>query len=300
MRDLLIRGLLRVVGWLPFGLAGRVGAWGGRLAFLLGGRPVRNVRVNLALCFPEVDATERERMARENLVETGRILIQMINIWSRGDHDWRAEIDDDGMVETGRKLIARGNGMIIALPHLGNWELIAYLVTQIAPTTALYRPPRQAALDPIMRAGRARSGITPVPIDRQGLKEMHAALKRGEIIVILPDQVPKSLGAAGVVVPFFGQPAMTMTLIGRLAHRHASPVLFCYALPDAASGRLKARCFEGEDAIGDASPEVAAAALNRGVERCVRLAPTQYQWTYRRFEIPGDEGANPYKRAKKA
>lgn len=295
MRDLVLRGLLRVIGWLSFANAGRIGAAGGWIAYRFGGRPLRTVRVNLALCFPDMDEAERERMARENLVETGRILVQMLNVWLRGDHDWRSEIDDDGMVETGRRLLARGHGLIIALPHFGNWELIAYIVTRIGPTTAMYRPPRQAVLDPVMRAGRARSGITPVPIDRNGLKEMHAALKRGEIIVILPDQVPKSRGAAGVVAPFFEQPALTMTLIGRLAQRHASPVLFCYALPDATSGRLQARCFEGEEAIADPAPETAAAALNRGVERCVRLAPAQYQWTYRRFEIPGADGRNPYK-----
>ena len=77
-----------------------------------------------------------------------------------------------------------------------------------------------------------------------------------------------------MVAPFFGHPAMTMTLISRLAHRHESPVLFCCAVYDADIGRHRLHHFEGEAAIGDASPEVAVAALNRDVERCAPLSPS--------------------------
>ncbi|MCB1792169.1 MAG: lysophospholipid acyltransferase family protein [Gammaproteobacteria bacterium] len=296
MRDVMAKALFALLRVLPFGAAGALGAFAGRLMSLGGGRSLHNARVNLALCFPEKTADERERLARRNLVETGRALAQMLKIWLTDDHDWAKHVEGQSFMRLGRELVDRGKGMIIALPHLGNWEVIAYVITRIAPTTALYRPPRLAALDPVMRAGRARPGVQPVPIDRQGLKEIHAALKRGEIIVILPDQVPKTAGASGVVAPFFGHPAMTMTLIGRLAHRHGSPVLFAYALPDGGQ-QFRIHCFEGDAAIGDASPEVAAAALNRDVERCVRAAPAFYQWSYRRFSIPGEREHNPYARA---
>ena len=80
-----------------------------------------------------------------------------------------------------------GNGLILALPHSGNWELIGDSLINITPATALFRPPRMQIMDGIMRAGRARTGVTPVPIDRQGLKALHATLQRGEAVVILPD-----------------------------------------------------------------------------------------------------------------
>ena len=54
--------------------------------------------------------------------------------------------------------------------------------------------------------------------------------------------------------------------------------------------------FEGNPAIADPQPETAAAALNRDVERCVRAFPEHYQWTYRRFEIPGRKAESPYRR----
>lgn len=287
MRDRVLSALLRLFGLLPFGTAGSLGALAGRAAYRLGGREVKNARVNLRLCFPEMDAAARERLARENLAETGRSMAQMLRVWVGSRLPLQELVDDNGFEAAGAELLARGNGLIFALPHLGNWELIGESLINITPTTALYRPPRMAFLDDIMRAGRGRTGITPVPIDRQGLKALHAALQRGEGVVILPDQVPKTAGASGVVAPFFGHPAMTMTLIGRLARRHKAPVLFCCAVFDPATGRHRLHHFEGDSAIGADTLEEAASALNRDVERCAREFPAHYQWTYRRFEVPG-------------
>lgn len=294
MRDWLLKSLLTLIGWLPLRWAGAVGAAAGRLAGLRDDRSLRNARINLALCFPESPEEERERPTRQNLAETGRALAEMVRIWIGAPRDWAALLDDNGYSQACRTLLERGRGLIIALPHLGNWELIAYRTTPIVATTALYRPPRMAFMDGWMRQGRARSGLVPVPIDRQGLKALHSALQRGEAVAILPDQVPKAAGASGVVAPFFGRPALTMTLVNRLVRRHGTPVLFCYAVPDGASGRYRIHHFTGDPDIGAASAELAAAALNRDVERCARAFPAYYQWTYRRFEMPGERRSGPY------
>jgi KDO2-lipid IV(A) lauroyltransferase len=287
----LIRGLVR----LPFGACGRAGGLLGRVAYRLGRREVETARTNLALCFPEWSGEARERVVRRNLVETGRSLAQMMRLFAGAPLDLDPLVDENGFIEACRERVAAGRGLIIALPHLGNWELIAYRITRAGPTTALYRPPRMAALDGLIREGRMRSGISVVPIDRQGLKRLHTALRDGEIIGILPDQVPKAAGAAGVVAPFFDHPALTMTLVNRLARRHDTPVVFCCAVPEPGSDRHRFHYFDGEAALADTDPEVAAAALNRGVERCVRAFPAYYQWTYRRFDIPGSGHSSPYK-----
>jgi len=296
MRDRLIKGLLALLGWLPFTWVGALGAGIGRLLYARGGRAVDNARANLALCFPELSDEGRECMVRDNLVETGRSLAHMVKIWGGPRRDWAASVDENGFYEVAGALIRRRHGLIIAMPHLGNWELIAYLASKVAPSTALYRPPRQAFLDDLMREGRVRSGITPVPIDRQGLKALHGALQRGEIVGILPDQVPKAEGASGVIAPFFGHRALTMTLVNRLVRRHQSAVLFCCAVYDPEQGRYRVHHFEGAAALADPSAEIAAAALNRDVERCARAFPAHYQWTYRRFQIPGEAGRGPYSR----
>ena len=298
MRDRLVTLLVKLLALLPWGWVGAAGAAAGRAVYAVGGREVDNARVNVALCFPALDEQARERLVRSNLIESGRSLAQMVKVWGGKPRDWTTMVDDNGFYEAARALLARGHGLIIAMPHLGNWELIAYLATRVAPATALYRPPRMPALDGLMRTGRERSGLVPVPIDRQGLRAMHDALQRGEIVGILPDQVPKTAGASGVVAPFFGHPALTMTLVNRLVRRHQAAVLVCCAVYDHATRRYRAHHFEGEAAIGDRSPEVAAAALNRDIERCVRSHPDHYQWTYRRFQRPDDRRLSPYRRVR--
>lgn len=296
MRDLILLGALRLLGRLPFAWAGGLGALAGRALYRVQGREVRNARINLGLCFPELDAASREARVRRNLIETGRCLGEMARIWA-GRLDVDELVDDNGFSDAVRDLLARGRGIIIALPHIGNWELINAPLMRVTPTTALFRPPRMHALERIMREGRARTGLDPVPIDRSGLKALHTALKRGEGIIILPDQVPKASGASGVIAPFFGHPAMTMTLISRLARRQRAPVLFCSIVRDVTDGAYRIHHFEGDAAIADESPEVAAEALNGGVERCARAFPDYYQWTYRRFEIPGRRKDSPYARS---
>lgn len=295
-RDRLLKWLVQRLARLPFGACGRVGAGLGRLAYRLRGREVDTARVNLALCFPAMAENDREALVRRNLVETGRGLAQMVRLFAGRPLDLDALVDENGFIEACADRVARGRGLIVALPHLGNWELIAYRVTRAGPSTALYRPPRMRAMDDLIREGRTRSGISVVPIDRQGLKALHTALRNGELVGILPDQVPKAAGAAGTVAPFFGQPAMTMTLINRLARRHGTPVIFCCAVAGPGSVRHRFHFFDGEAEIADPDMQVAAAALNRGVERCVRAFPAYYQWTYRRFEVPGSDQPDPYRR----
>ena len=44
------------------------------------------------------------------------------------------------------------------------------------------------------------------------------------------------------------------------------------------------------EGIDSPDPVTAVTALNRGVEQCVELAPSQYQWSYKRFRTrpPGE------------
>jgi KDO2-lipid IV(A) lauroyltransferase len=286
---------VKLLARLPFGVCGKIGAGLGRLMYWVGGREVRTAQVNLDLCFPELSQRERARLVRRNLEESGRSIAQMIRLFVGRPLPLDDLIDENGFIEACRARLARGRGLILALPHQGNWELVSYRVTRAAPATALYRPPRMAALDDLIRAGRERSGIDVVPIDRQGLKRLHEALRDGEIVGILPDQVPKAAGAAGVLAPFFGRPALTMTLVNRLARRHDTPVLFCCAVAEDGSKRHRFHYFDADPQIASDDPAVAAAALNRGIEQCARAFPAHYQWTYRRFQIPGDRKVNPYR-----
>ena len=230
-------------------------------------------------------------------VETGQTYAEMIKIWTHPRHDWNALVDDGGCMAWGCSHLKTGSGGIMALPHLGNWEIGARLLESLdTPVTVLYRPPRQPYLEDFLVQRRRNRILRPVPIDLSGIREAEAALQRDEIVMIIADQVPKRWKSSGVIAPFFGQPAVTMKLINRLARRHKVPVGFYYIYRTGETPPYKAACFLAEPEIASDDPQEAAVALNHCLERCIRAHPEQYQWVYRRFVKAVSETENPYHR----
>ncbi|MEJ2575214.1 MAG: lysophospholipid acyltransferase family protein [Gammaproteobacteria bacterium] len=296
MQSRLIALLIGLLGRLPLSLVQRFGRALGWLLYRIPNREQLNARVNLALCFPDWSAEARERLLRETLRENATTLLEIPLAWRRGWDFWHQRLSVEPEVGALlREARAEGRGVILAAPHLGNWEVGLHYLTQVAPTTAFYRPPREPALEAFMLAGRARAGSKLAPIDARGIRLLLKALGAGEQVAILPDQQPRLDGSSGVFAPFFGIPALTMTLVSRMAAKSGAPVVLVYAARQADGGFL----FCGRRAgnrVAAADLVDAAAALNAEIEQCVRRFPAQYQWTYRRFRTQPEGAANPYRR----
>ena len=293
MRAALVAFLLRLIAALPLGAARGLGRALGGVLYRLPNRERRNARVNLRLCFPELGEEARDVMLRGALRENAVSLLEMPGAWAHEPEVLLPRIEVGSAADRIRKLLAAGKGLIIAAPHLGNWEVGIHFLSSIAPITVLYRPPRQRELEEVMVRGRSRSGARLVPTTPTGVRALREALRRGEMIAVLPDQQPKRPGSAAVFAPFFGVPALTMTLLGRLAAKSGAPVLFAFTARRA-DGRYQFHWLESEVGIASTDPVTAATALNRGVERCVRVCPEQYQWTYRRFAARPGGAPSPY------
>jgi KDO2-lipid IV(A) lauroyltransferase len=130
-----------------------------------------------------------------------------------------------------------------------------------------------------MRAGRERSNVRLVPADLTGVREMFAALKRGETVGFLPDQVPGK--GEGETTEFFGRPAYTMTLAMRLVERGNVACFFVFArrLPRGAGYALSFRPLP--EPLSGESP---TRRKNRGIEALIRECPEQYLWGYNRYK----------------
>lgn len=213
---------------------------------------------------------------------TGQLAVETIALWRTPDHIALARVRS---VEGWDDVLALRNasrGIIFLSPHLATFEIASLYIGSQMPMTAMFRPPRVAWAEPMMRAGRDRLQIKSVPADMGGVRAMLKALRRGEPIGVLPDQVPTS--GEGVWAPFFGRPAYTMTLVQKMARTTESAVVMiaCKRLTE---GRGYALRFEVLPAFSSAA-EVAAAELNAAVERAIDYAPAQYLWSYNRFKIP--------------
>lgn len=141
-----------------------------------------------------------------------------------------------------------------------------------------------------MEQARNMSGLKAVPATLQGVREFVRALRRGEAIGMLPDQVPSS--GDGVWSPFFGKPAYTMTLAAKLALQTGVTVIMMAGerLPKGQGWRIHY--------VPLATPlptdiTELATAINRAMEDLIRRFPTQYLWGYNRYKIPHDAPERP-------
>jgi KDO2-lipid IV(A) lauroyltransferase len=173
---------------------------------------------------------------------------------------------------------ASGRGIVFLTPHLGCFEICAIYTAQRVPLTALYRPPRQAWLEPLMIRGRSRGNVKVAPANLKGVRALYKALQRGEAVGLLPDQAPQV--GEGTWAEFFGRPAYTMTLVRRLQKQTGAAVIFVFAerLSRGKGYRMHFEKFSGA--------ELDEREMNRAVEGLVRRCPTQYLWSYNRYKVP--------------
>lgn len=294
-RLVLVRALIGLFARLSLPLSHRLGALLGRVSWCLNGRIRRVSEENIRRCFPDWTEEQREHLVRDSLIETGKTITETGAIWRWPRRRVEKLVRKINGWEHMEAALAEGKGVVMLGPHLGAWELGGLLTAARTPTTILYRPPREPAFEALMTEARSRFGAQLVPADLKGVRALLGALKRGELVAILPDQEP-SFGQ-GRFAPFFGHPAYTLTLVQSLLRRTGARALFAYAerLPAGNGFRfhyLPAERLVADGDLADEDPDRALAALNRGVENLVRLNPSQYQWSYRRFRRQPDRSEN--------
>ena len=257
---------------LPRPILQLLGSALGSLHHFANTRPAQVTVANLAVCGQDAD------LCHESLRETGKTLLETPAIWLGTQdrlEDWFGEIRGESLL---RESVQSDRGLMVLLPHLGNWELFNAFYRRYGRMTALYRPPRKAALDDVMRRVRGRHGNEMVPTDRRGIRRLYQVLDRGGTVVVLPDQVP----ANGQFVTFFGNAALTDELAVRLQKKTAARALILSFLRRR-DGRFDTHILEPGESLYEGDRMSALTTLNSTVEKLVQLAPAQYQWEYKRF-----------------
>lgn len=284
--------LARIIGLLPLSLLRRLGVLAGWVSYRLDNRETRVARRNMALIDPSDSPQQRERKVKGILKSSGQTLFETLAVWTRPRHRALALLTD---VHGKRHLddaLAKGRGVIVAGPHYGNWELLLKFLANNGPLSLVYRSPEKAYGDDFLRLARGGANVTLVPAEATAMRPLLKALQRGETVGITPDQQPKQGG--GEFVPFFGVPALTLSLITKLARRNGTPVVFAYA--ERSADGFEMHIEAEEPALHDPDPGVALSAMNRRVEAIAKRDFRQYQWTYKRFSIrPDPSEKNPYK-----
>ena len=235
------------------------------------------------------------------VAQAGKMVGEVPRMWGRP----RDEPLGKGVQWTNPECVTQaldeGRGLLLLTPHLGCFEVTAQAYAErfghLKPITALYRPAKQAWLAEMMREARNRPGMLTSPATLGGVRQMLRALKKGETVGLLPDQVPPE--GMGVWVPFFGRPAYTMTMAAKLVAQTGCAVVLLRGERLGLAARLRRGCdyvvhasrvpsdTEAVLASGDAAR--AATAINRLMEEMIMQAPEQYLWGYNRYKPPRAE-----------
>ena len=290
-----ILALLMPILLLLFGSLGdkatrRVAGILARLMWLFAFGSKRLIAANLRTAFPDKNDAEIRSMVSDNLLHTVWNWLDFLRILKNPGNLRRFLSGDDF---SSLKLPQ----LILCLPHLGNWELVAqcapHYTSKCAAVAEIFP---YGALNSILERSRTINGLKIIP--REGAaKGMLRAIREKESVGILIDQ-NLSPRHGGIFVDFFGLPVPTSPLPAVIARRCRLPV-FSGACIRQADGRFKFLAKEVPMPDTD-DPQLLTQAILSANEELIRSYPEQYTWLYRRWrckpaDIPPElAGKYPY------
>jgi len=277
--------LFDVLARLPLPVLHRLGAFFGWLTYLFSSRYSSRLRENLQkACLTGADSEQR-RLLRSNVSEMGKGVSELPWVWRRSFDEVVSSVRQCHGWEHFESAQALGKGVIVLTPHIGCFEVIGLYIAARTPMTCMYRVPRWKFLDTLMHEGRERGQMKLAPADLGGVRQLLKTLKQGHVIGVLPDQVPGN--GEGEWAPFFGRPAYTMTLIGKLIKSSGAAVVMCHCvrLPHGKGYELHFTPLSFDAAASIPKQ------MNAALETVIRAHPEQYLWSYNRYKVP--RGALP-------
>jgi KDO2-lipid IV(A) lauroyltransferase len=273
-------GLLRLIVLMPIPLL----LGGGRLLGLAAGQVARGrrhvVRTNLRLCFPELDARERERLVNAHFAAIGAGIFETLLAWFASDARLLPRFEVEGQ-EHLRAVQASGQGVLLLTGHFTTLEIGARILCSVVrlPFHAMYRPYNNDLFDYFMHRWRERrSGLPALP--KQDLRRLVKALREGRAIWYGPDQALDR--SVSVFVPFFGVPTLTLAASGRLAGMGRARVLPFFTERTTRGWKLRFHPALEDFPSGDEATD--ARRINQALEQGIRTAMPEYFWIHRRFK----------------
>jgi len=270
--------LSKCLAILPLSIVHRLGAAIGWLIVRCSPSTSKCMRANLMQSGLATNPAHLNQLLRANIAETGKALLESLALWQWSQAKVQAHVTQFNNWQVVNQALAKGKGILFLTPHLGCFEITSRYYGITHPITVLFRPPKKSWLTPLVDSGRRQGQVNLAPANVQGVRSLLQALKRGEAIGILPDQIPAE--GEGDWADFFGKPAYTMTLASRLVERTGATVIMAFG----------ERLAQGQGyqihltLLPDGSIR-SLAGLNHAIEQQIAQCPTQYLWHYNRYKV---------------
>jgi len=273
-------GVLWLLVQLPYPLLHIIGSSLGRAARPFLKRREKIAARNIALCFPEMNAADKETLLEQNFVSLGMGLIETGMAWFWSDARVKKWFDVEGYANLTNAL-AENRGVMVVGVHFMSLELGGRAMGLCRPMMATYRRHNSPLMEWVQTRGRLRSNKA--MIDRRNLRGLVQALKAGEAVWFAPDQDYGPKGST--FAPFFSVPQAATTNGTRVLSRLSGVGLLTITMVRKANRR--GYSLHISESITDYPKEdelAAASYMNRVIEKEILRAPEQYLWVHRRFK----------------
>lgn len=239
------------------------------------------VRNNLKAVFPGLGDRALERYARNVFINFGRYLedffrFRRLNL---------SYIKENVIIE-GREYIDKAlslkRGLIVVSGHIGNWELGGVALALLGyPVNAITLTHAHRRVNDFFNRQRESNGLKVIPME-SAVRATLQAISRNEIVCILGD---RDFTQGGIVLDFFGLPAMIPKGPAVFSLRNKAPIIPCLALQEG-KGRLRLIFYPPVSFNPSGEYERDVRVLTglslRKIEEFVRLYPDQWSM-FRRF-----------------
>lgn len=273
--------LLKLLGRLPLPFLYFLGTLAGSLLWWLPNNRKQVALRNIGACLPEMSVANQRALVRRALTHEVLTLLECPYLWFAPADKVSKLIRERRGAELVSDALKQGKGVILLTAHLGSWEACGMTQSLLHPMTGLYKP-QKGEVDRVIYEGRSRFGVKLVATEGGKMRQvLRPLLENHETVYFMPDQDPPA--GRGVFVPFFGVSAHTPVLVSKLVQHSGAPVVYFFGERLPWGRGFIVHYLPAPPGIDDPDLLKSAAAVNAGIEACVRKCPEQYWWGYARF-----------------
>lgn len=286
MEYIALRALVFIVRILPYRAALALGWLGAWIAFHIVRFRVRAATTRIVEVFGErysiCDAGRIAWLAWRNFVFG---VLDLMRAPIENSEAVRARLDDMHTVEKIRSHIeSSGSGAIIALPHMGAWEMAAFAASSFKiPLFTFAARQKNTLADGFLNRIRQATGVETILRDSSVLRGIIQRIRTGKVLAILPDlRAPTD----GLSIRFFGKEANIASGMGFIAHKTGVPV-FPVVITRTGWTSHRIRAFDPIIPDPELEKQADAHRITQAVfdifDRCIRDEPEQWFWFNKRW-----------------
>lgn len=266
----------------------KIGRWAGRLSK----KARRRATINLSLCFPEKNDTEREIIVDKMFATALQSIVMMAELAIRGPEKFQKRVFWKGL-EILDEIRHNNRNVIFLVPHGWSVDIPAMLLAaQGKKMAAMFHQQRNPVIDYVWNSVRRKFGGR-LHAREDGIKPFIQSVRQGYWGYYLPDQDhgPEYSEFAD----FFATYKATLPIIGRLMNISQAMIIPLFPVYDEKKHLLTIEIRPPMDAcIASADNKMIARQMNKTVEILVGPHPEQYVWVLKLLKTRKSNEADPY------